>query len=342
MRRMASIALTALVVLGVTAGSAGAKKSGNTPPGDPPGNNGTIKVVASEQSDPDPGNEPQIDGCRVWVEFYGFDEGQTVDIAFNAQPPTGKGEELLVSHSEVISTTPAGGGQDKDATLSFDLASALVGFEPQSQQGYHVKLTSNTEGAPGGAKQKVFWLNCTPAPPGTLTINKSVQGDRDGAEPFGLSLLCSHSPLDGEFALNAGENRAIANVPAGTVCEVTEPEARGARETWVKETPADGTPDGKFKVGQGNMTIDLTNVFTPAGVEGSTAGQAGGTAQRPPDVGVLGVTLSAPEQPPGPQVIGDTLPRTGGGPWAAIALGSWGIAAGAVARRAGRRRSARC
>lgn len=323
MRRIASCALIALVVLGVTASGAGAKDK--TPPGDPPGNNGTIKVVAGE-SDPDPGNEPQIDGCKVWVEFYGFDQGEIVDIAFNAQPPTGEGEELLVRHSEIISEDPAGGGQDKDDTLGFELGSALAGFEADPQQGYHIKVTSNTQGAPGGAKQKVFWLKCTPESPGTLTINKTIHGNGNG--PFGLALLCSHAPLDQEFELNAGQNKAIANVPAGTTCEVAEPQARGATETWVKETPADGKPDGKFKVGQGNMTIDLTNIFPGAG----------GT--RPPDVDVLGITVSAPEQA-GPQVIGDTLPRTGGAPWAAIALGSWGVATGVVVRRAGRRGAGR-
>ena len=334
MKRMSMLTLAAIVLLGITAGEAGAQEK--TPPGDPPGNNGTIKVVASGESDPGPGDEPQVDGCLVWVEFYGFDEGQIVDIAFHTQAPTAKAEELLVSYNRLISTTPAGGGQDKDATLSFNLASALVGFEAHDQRGYHIKVTSNTQGAPGGAKQEVFWLKCTPEAPGTVTITKAVRGD--GSGPFGLSLLCNHSPLDQALALNVGESKVIPDVPAGTVCEVAEPDARGARETWVKETPPDGNPEGKVKVGPGNTTIDLTNLFAPAG---TVAGQPGstGTEARPPDTGVLGITLSAP-QAPGPEVIGDTLPRTGTAPWAAIALGSGAMAAGAAARRAARRRSA--
>ena len=66
MRRMASLLAPAILLLAASVGAAGAAPK--TPPGDPPGNNGTIKVTA-EDSVADPGKEPQIDGSTVWVVF---------------------------------------------------------------------------------------------------------------------------------------------------------------------------------------------------------------------------------------------------------------------------------
>ena len=90
------------------------------PPGDPPGNNGALKIIAGDLSEPDPDNEPQIEGCLVWLQFFGYDLNQQATITFQVVPPTGEGQ--LLSHTAGISDDPAGGGQDEDATLSyFDL-----------------------------------------------------------------------------------------------------------------------------------------------------------------------------------------------------------------------------
>ncbi len=58
------------------------------PPGDPPGNNGTVKIEQSDQPDEDKGNEPIGDNCTSGSKFYNFDLGQKADITFAAHPPS--------------------------------------------------------------------------------------------------------------------------------------------------------------------------------------------------------------------------------------------------------------
>lgn len=267
---------SALLVMAATAslllGAGPALAEGKPPPGDPPGNNGTIKVVASDPSDPDPGNEPQLDSCVLWLEFYGFDQGQVADVTFSAQPPTGDKE--LLTWTGTISTDPAGGGQDDDLVIPFNLTSAFQGLEADPQKGYHVKVTSNSQGAPGGAKQKVFWLKCGQAPTGSIKITKASEAGGATPGPSTFDLVCNHAPLDRTFTLQPGESTTM-EAPAGTACVVTET-GGGAGESRLVESPADDAADGRFKVGPAATTT----------------------------VEVLGVQLTQPDP-------ATTLPRTG-------------------------------
>ena len=207
-------------------GAVPALAEGNPPPGDPPGNNGTIKVSASDPAEADPANEPQLTSCVVWIEFYGFDDDQMAEVTFSAQPPTGD-KQLLIATPEggnpgttwtgKISEDPAGGGQDDDLVKSFNLTSALQGLEADPQKGYHIKVASNTHGAPGGAKQKVFWLNCVPAAPGALAFTMATASPG----PSTFNLVCNHVLADGTFTLRPGESHTINGVPANTTCVVT-------------------------------------------------------------------------------------------------------------------------
>lgn len=140
----------------------GKADSGKAGGEDPRGNNGTVKIDG-EAFDDGRGNEPHV-GCTFQVDFYGFDAGDTATITFTGQAPTGGG--LLHSESRTISTDAAGGGQDRDATFTYsvdDQLSELRSITPHAQQGWHVKLAVDVDSAPGGAKQKVFWIDC-PAP----------------------------------------------------------------------------------------------------------------------------------------------------------------------------------
>ena len=132
--------------------------------GDPRGNNGTVKIDG-EAFDDGRGNEPHV-GCVFQVDFYGFDAGDTASITFTGHAPTGGG--LLHSESGTrISDDAAGGGQDRDATLTFSVQnqlSELLAVTPHPQQGWHVKLAVDVDSAPGGAKQKVFWIDCPQTP----------------------------------------------------------------------------------------------------------------------------------------------------------------------------------
>jgi hypothetical protein len=345
------------------------------PPGDPPGNNGTVKISRTDPAD-DPNydekkNEPMGEDCNFWLRFFDFDEGQLADITFAAHPPTG-GKDPITDYGApppggfndpgpgvVISDDPAGGGQDEDAVIGYDLTDYVRDLNRHEKHGYHIKLTTtikNADGSavPGGVKHKVFWIDCAPAAATTLRISKAVEGSEKG--PFGFELNCSHRPLNKTFTLGAGEKLDVTNVPPGTVCAVTETDSKNATgpPTIVEDPPHGKADDGEVKATAGKATIvKFTNKFPgttggtpappdndlrppaggPAGDTGSTAGQtdvAGTTATQTNTV--LGATETRPD------VAGTAeLPRTGGDPTPLAATGLWTLAAGGLALLAGRR-----
>lgn len=313
------------------------------PPGDPPGNNGTVKIERDGPTDEDRGNEPIGDGCIIWLEFYGFDQGQTADITFTAQAPSGSGE-LLADKAVAISDDAAGGGQDRDAVIGYNLTSAVQGLKVHKQQGYHIKLSSNSLEAPGGAKHKVFWIKCAPAQVSSLRVAKATTGQAP-AGPFTFELNCNHRPLNTTFTLEPGQTKDIANIPAGTICEVKETGTNTAKSTTIAETPADtNSTDGKVTLPAGTQAVvTFTNVYdgeggTPAPPNEDIPALPAG----PGPTEVLGETLTAPAPAaPGPDVEGATLPRTGADPTSLLTTGLWSLTAGGLALAAGRRRSPR-
>jgi hypothetical protein len=136
---------------------------------DPPGNNGTIKIDGVAFDDA-PNNEPHV-GCTFQVDFYGFDEGDLyADVTFETQPPTSP--KVLRTDTVFIGGDANGGGTDLDASKTYTLN--FAGLDPQPNQGYHVKLTVQADGAQGAdTKHKVFWVTgCTP--PTTTTTTTTV------------------------------------------------------------------------------------------------------------------------------------------------------------------------
>jgi len=130
----------------------------------PPGNNGTVFIhdVAGDQS---PHNVPHVD-CTFYVDFFGFDDGQTVTVSFAGQAPTGKGTALGGTWTGVVSDDDASGaGNDFDHELAYTADElGVTALGPPAHQGYHVKMTVATN-EPGGKKSKVFWIEpCTSAP----------------------------------------------------------------------------------------------------------------------------------------------------------------------------------
>jgi hypothetical protein len=357
-RVVSVLALLVAVLAAAPGGPAGA--ADKNPPGDPPGNNGTVKIERDGPADEDKGNEPIGDGCIIWLEYYGFDQGQTADITFTAQPPSGT--SVLVADKAVpISDDAAGGGQDRDGVIAYNLTSAVQGLKAHPKQGYHIKLSSDSLQAPGGAKHKVFWIKCAPAQATTLRVAKATKGT--GSGPFGFEVSCNHRPADTTFTLDAGGKKDITPVPAGTICEVKETDAKGATSTVIQETPADGAPDGKVTLAGGTPGVvtftnefpgegetrapDNTDVPVPPAVPsptepatdepGGTSGGTGGTGSTPAtnsDTSVLGESLTNT----GPLPAGSTLPRTGGDPSPLLTAGLWSLSAGAFALAAGRRR----
>jgi len=143
---------------GASAPSGRSHAPSGTSHADPAGNNGTIKVDGPAYDD-GVDNEPHV-SCEVRVTFFGFDEGQTADITFAGQAPTGGGVLLHESAVPTSDDAAGGAGQDADgATRVYTVDDlGLSGVAPHPKQGYHVKVSVDSLGAPGGAKQKVLWI----------------------------------------------------------------------------------------------------------------------------------------------------------------------------------------
>ncbi|HEV3363589.1 MAG TPA: DUF5979 domain-containing protein [Acidimicrobiia bacterium] len=362
------VALVAAVSGAVPGDPAEAAKKPKPPQGDPPGNNGTVKIDQSDVPDEDKGNEPIGENCLFWLKFYNFDQGQLADITFAAHPPTGGKDPVTDKGNGLgepgdgweISDDPAGGGSDEDATLQYNLTDYVRGIDPHPQHGYHIKLTVNVRNAngsavPGGVKHKVFWIKCTPptAPPdtpasqaaSTLRIAKGQEGTGEG--PFAFELTCTHSALDRTFTLKAGEKLDITNVPPGTTCAVKETDAKGAQSTTITEDP----PHGKADDGQVKTTAEKSTIVTfknkfpgdqviaappnndirpPAGTPAGSGGNPGTPAAQNPGASVLGATETAPES-------AATLPRTGADPQPLTVSGLGSVALGGLALLGARR-----
>lgn len=189
--------------------------------GDPPGNNGTVKIDGVAFDD-HPNNEPHV-GCVFQVDFYGYDFGDLeATVTFEAQPPTGRG--LLLTDTVPIGEDAAGGGTDLDASVTYDLSGALAAYEPHPQQGFHVKLTVNAEGSIGAdVKHKVFWVeDCVVEdPPGEIIIEKYAQPP-DGTLFYFTGDLGDFTISDTELGTgNPGSQQVFSDLAPGTY-SVTE------------------------------------------------------------------------------------------------------------------------
>jgi hypothetical protein len=150
---------------------------------DPPGNNGTVKVDGID-FDSHQDNEPHV-GCVFQIDFYNFDEGDLdATVTFEGQPPTGGG--TLLTDEVFIGEDPAGGGDDLDASATYDLADALAGIEPHPVQGHHVRLTVEAQGSIGNdTKHKVFWVEGCSTPPSSTTT--TTPGETTTTQPGGTT-----------------------------------------------------------------------------------------------------------------------------------------------------------
>lgn len=112
---------------------------------DPPGNNGHVKIHDPDTAVEDPRNEPHV--CRFYVDGFGFDGSSSGQWWIQSWPPTGDRTEVMRA--------------DWSANASGDWHSVT-----QSLPDGHYKLFAKQqeELAPGGNKQKVFWVECAAVP----------------------------------------------------------------------------------------------------------------------------------------------------------------------------------
>jgi hypothetical protein len=131
--------------------------------GDPPGNNGTIKVDGAPDS-AGHANEPHV-GCDFRIKFTGFDSGQTADIAIVGQAPSGSG---TVNQRNGVAVAPDG-AYTRYTRSDLDLS----GLTAHPKQGYHLKINLTTD-TPGGVKHKVFWYKCAPESPSPTVLPTEI------------------------------------------------------------------------------------------------------------------------------------------------------------------------
>jgi hypothetical protein len=163
--------LAGAAVLGVTVLAPGLFDGAGAARGAPGGNNGTVKVDG-EPFENHPGNEPHV-GCLFGIDAYGYEAGVPISIRFSLQPPTGRGDIVVID--DVLDDDDASGGGSEaghDGHFDADLTEALADVEPHPQQGFHVRLTVEVD---GGAKHKTFWVSgCDGGPTTTTSTSTST------------------------------------------------------------------------------------------------------------------------------------------------------------------------
>jgi hypothetical protein len=232
--RASATAAAVILALAAGAGPASAKNdgaAGGATPGNPPGNNGTVKIDSTPFDD-HPDNEPHVT-CTFQVDFYNFDQGDLwADVSFDLQAPTGSGHLAATPERVFIGQDPAGGhdgGDDLDASQTYDLSGALAasGAQPHPQQGYHVKLTIHADGSQGAdVKHKVFWIEpCGGAAPGEVAADTGGHGGGHGGTNGGQSGAVGGTvtPAPSGGAEVAGEARAQESAVLGETIERSAP-----------------------------------------------------------------------------------------------------------------------
>lgn len=173
----------------------GAAGGQDAPEADPAGNNGTIKI---DYPTGDSGNAQRPrPGCGFRLRMFNFDDDQSGTLTVTAQAPTDGG--TLLTRRLLLSDGPAGGGQDVDQVYSFTTSDLGLTGTPDSQHGWHVKVAVDADDAPGGAKQKVFWLDCPTAegvagvPPAARTAVRTTT--REQARLITTELVAEEAPV---------------------------------------------------------------------------------------------------------------------------------------------------
>lgn len=243
----------------------------------PPGNNGTIKIDYPAPADSGHANRPHP-GCAFQLRMFDFDKDQYGSITFVGQSPTKLGT-LLTQQHVLLSNDPAGGGQDVDETYSYTAEQLGLTGKPQAKQGWHVKVLVDADNAPGGAKQKVFWLSC----------------------------------------------------PAAT-SSTAAPTAGGSTAGTTTTTPA------QESAGQGAAGTATTTTAVSGGSTAGAATASKGAGQASAFTGGSGSAALTASRPAA-QNRGSALPFTGVALGTMVAVALAALAAGALAVRAGRRRT---
>src|SRR4051794_4680799 len=143
------------------------------------GNNGTIKLSGDPLDDTE-ANHPHLE-CDLYLEFFGFDVGaNTVDVAIDAQDPTGAGPVPITNGAPLhFSFNSDGDANTLQHRVHYQLN--LNAFPRHPQQGYHIKWSASVNG--GNAKHKTIWVAGCPA----LNTGVDKTNDADGNGTYSKS-----------------------------------------------------------------------------------------------------------------------------------------------------------
>ena len=235
-----------LMVLGAVALAVGWAGPANA---DPPGNNGTIKVDGAE-FDSHPDNEPHV-GCSFQVDFYGYEANIPVSMTFEVQPPTGDAV-VYTQIATLDGDDAAGGGSEAglDGEFTIDLTNALANYEPQPNQGYHVKLTITADdGNQHGAqvKHKVYWVTgcggsttttteATTSTSATTTSATTTSATTTSATSTSSATTTSATTSSATSTSGATSTSSATTTSATTSSATTTSAARAAPGTEATET----------------------------------------------------------------------------------------------------------
>ncbi len=118
------------------------------------GNNGSIKVAEVDQVGTE-SNDPHV-GCTFAIEWYNFDAKAASEVTFESQDNDVTITGVQGKTSVVLEDDAAAGNSDLDGREIYTLSFAGA---PHAEQGYHVKVTTASEGSKGDdTKSKVFWV----------------------------------------------------------------------------------------------------------------------------------------------------------------------------------------
>jgi hypothetical protein len=228
-------------------GHANGSTNGNRAPaaGDPPGNNGTVKITTHGEDDGIPQNTSHV-SCIVDVEWYGFDEGADIvsTVTFTPQAPTADAVITGTEPSQVfVGGDPATGagtdtGFDGEATYT-------LGFtgEPQPQQGYHVKLTIHTPYSQGAdTKQKVFWVEPCTGTTSAADVERGHHGSPRGHEHADVA---------------PGQDRGVMGIEAEAAPQAQAPGVASGVASGVPTAVAAGRSGSQLLSGAGPRSLLL-------------------------------------------------------------------------------------
>ncbi|MVQ51970.1 hypothetical protein GON03_22550 [Nocardioides sp. MAH-18] len=248
----------------------GDKGTGAT--GNPPGNNGTVKIAGPADAVGHPSNNPHP-GCILDVEWFGYDAGADVvsTVTFTPQAPTSDVTIGGTSPSQVfVGGDAAGGGTDLDGRQAYALT--FSGGAPHPKQGYHVKLTVATPRSLGNdTKTKVFWVQpCAPVPATTGVTGDTGPAPTTGTGTEAGTVPGTNTATGTDTSTDTDTVRADTGAAGETATE-TSTESNTESNTEADTVPQTDTATGSTTGSTTGSSSDATDVPTAvdAGEEGA-------------------------------------------------------------------------